>query len=164
MITVLIDGQSGSGKTTLAAEIAEITGFQLVHLDDFYPGWIGLAAASRMVATDVLNPLNPGYYKWDWEKNQPAQWVALKPGHSIIVEGAGALSAASKSSALKLGTLVTVRISAPESLRKARALKRDPGYEPYWEMWAEQERKHLDFSIPADVEIVLDSNGVAGKP
>ncbi|MFP7366039.1 hypothetical protein SFC07_09735 [Corynebacterium callunae] len=161
MITILIDGQSGSGKTTLAAELAEITGFQLVHLDDFYPGWSGLAAASEMVARDVLHPKNPGFFRWDWELNRQGEWVSLKRGHSLIVEGAGALSAASKSSALKLGTLVTVRITAPESLRKKRALQRDPSYAPYWEMWAEQEREHLDFSIPADIEIVLDSNGVA---
>ena len=45
--TFLIDGPSGSGKTTLAAEIEQhwnsAVKLQVVHMDDLYPGWDGLA-------------------------------------------------------------------------------------------------------------------------
>ena len=41
--TLLIDGPSGAGKTTLALQIGEALGIPVVHLDDFYPGWGGLA-------------------------------------------------------------------------------------------------------------------------
>ncbi len=151
MIIILIDGQSGSGKTTLATELAKETGFELVHLDDFYPGWSGLAAASDMVVRDVLHPHNPGFWRWDWEKNQRGEWVSLTPGRSLIVEGAGAVSRASKSVALCMGTVITVRITGPEKRRRERALRRDPGYKPWWEMWAAQEREH--FSGAGNVEV-----------
>ncbi len=44
---ILIDGRSGSGKTELARAIVDDwPGAQLVRLDEVYPGWHGLAAAS----------------------------------------------------------------------------------------------------------------------
>lgn len=151
MIIILIDGQSGSGKTTLARELAEETGFQLIHLEDFYPGWDGLAAASQMVATDVLHPDQPGFWRWDWEQNQRAGWVPIRSHASLIIEGCGAVTGASISAAEALGTVITVRILGPETTRKQRALARDPGYEPWWGMWAEQERVH--FSGPGNVPV-----------
>ncbi|WP_080795657.1 hypothetical protein [Corynebacterium pacaense] len=154
MITILIDGASGSGKTTLGRELAELTGFQLVHLDDFYPGWAGLAAASTMVATDVLDPVRPGFTRYDWVGQKPADRVELHPRRSLIVEGAGAVTRASKAAALRLGSVITVRLNAPEPMRRERALARDPAYAPWWDMWAEQERIH--FAGDGDVEVDHD--------
>jgi hypothetical protein len=51
---VLLDGRSGTGKTTLAGVLAGRLGAQLVHLDDLYPGWDGLRAASEAVVAEVL--------------------------------------------------------------------------------------------------------------
>ena len=48
---VLIDGRSGSGKTSLAADVAESLGAAVLHLEDLYPGWDGLGAGSRAVAS-----------------------------------------------------------------------------------------------------------------
>lgn len=151
MIIILIDGQSGSGKTTLARELAGETGFQLVHLEDFYPGWAGLSEASEMVARDVLHPTRPGFWRWDWVEDQRSQWVGIHPGRSIIVEGCGAVTGASISVARTRGTLITVRITGPEHIRKQRALGRDPDYAPWWDMWAKQERKH--FAGPGNVPV-----------
>lgn len=156
MIIILIDGQSGSGKTTLARELAAETGFQLVHLDDFYPGWEGLSQAVEMVATDVLHPETPGFWRWDWEHSTPSEWVALRPGCSIIVEGCGAVSQVSISAARALGTAITVRITGPEQLRRQRALSRDPSYAPWWEMWAAQEREHFSGAGNVPVDHVLE--------
>lgn len=151
MIIILIDGQSGSGKTTLARELVEETGFQLVHLDDFYPGWNGLAQARDMVVHDVLHPGKPGFWRWDWVGEKRAEWVDIHPGRSLIIEGCGVLSGASISAAQALGTVITVRILGPEPLRKQRALARDPSYAPWWEIWAEQEREH--FAGPGNVPV-----------
>lgn len=44
---LLIDGHSGSGKTTFAARVHGALGWPVIHLEDVYPGWDGLAAASE---------------------------------------------------------------------------------------------------------------------
>ena len=149
--TLLIDGLSGSGKTTLANHIGSVLGIQVVHLDDFYPGWGGLAIGARMVADDVLDPVAPGFWRWDWEQNTRAEWVPLVPGADLVVEGVGAVTEASISKAKARGEVDTLRVVADAETRKARALKRDPGYAPWWDMWAEQEK--LQPAIPVDVEV-----------
>ena len=149
--TLLIDGLSGSGKTTLANHIGAALGIQVVHLDDFYPGWGGLAEGARMVANDVLDPVAPGFWRWDWERNERGQWVTLEPGADLVVEGVGAVTDASIRKAKARGDVDTLRVVAAEEKRKARALKRDPGYAPWWDMWAEQEK--LLPTLPVDVEV-----------
>lgn len=158
-LTVLIDGPSGSGKTTFATRVAEETGMQLVHLDDFYPGWEGLEAAAEMVARDVLHPVHPGYRRWDWEANAPAEWVSIDPERDLIVEGVGALTVESVEAAQRLGRVITVRITAPYAVRKMRALKRDPGYGPFWDMWATQERALYAKQVGVTPDIVLQWGG-----
>lgn len=153
---VLVDGPSGSGKTTYARRLAEETGMALVHLDDFYPGWGGLAEGSRMVAEDVLHPRRPGFWRWDWVHDRRAEWVPLDPTESVIVEGAGAVTADSIAAASRVGRVRTVRITAPERVRKERALRRDPDYAPWWKMWAAQEAVH--FAGPGRVAVDEESS------
>lgn len=137
--TLLIDGPSGAGKTTLAAQIGDALGIRVVHLDDFYPGWSGLAEGARMVAEDVLDPVRPGYWRWDWDRGRRAGWVPLDPGEDLIVEGVGAVTGASIRAAVQLGEVNTLRVVADADVRRARALGRDPDYAPFWDMWAAQE-------------------------
>lgn len=154
-LTVLVDGPSGAGKTTFADAVGRRTGLRVVHLDDFYPGWSGLAAASRMVVDDVLHPTRPGYRRWDWGADVPGEWVALDPAESLIVEGVGAVTAASISAARRLGEVLSVRIDAPVDVRRTRALRRDEGYEPFWDMWAAQEATFFAAhgNVPVDVAL-----------
>lgn len=149
--TLLIDGPSGAGKTTLANHIGQALGIQVVHLDDFYPGWGGLAEGARMVADDVLDPATPGYWRWDWEQNTRGEWVPLVPGADLVIEGVGAVTEASIGKAKARGDVDTLRVIAAAETRKARALTRDPGYAPWWDMWAEQETLLPD--VPVDVEV-----------
>jgi uridine kinase len=139
---LLIDGRSGSGKTELAAELATGLGAQLVRLDDIYPGWDGLEAASESVHTNIL--LANRWQRWDWAADAPAEWHELDPGRALIVEGSGALSHANRA----LATL-GVWVELDELTRKARALARDGAmYAPHWDAWASQERRFFDRERP----------------
>lgn len=129
---------------------------QLIHLDDFYPGWAGLQAATRMLADTVLDPVAPGYRRWDWHNDQPGEWASLKPQVPMIIEGSGSLSSATLRAAHQLTTeVLTIRITGERELRRQRALERDPFYEPFWDMWSEQEEEHqrINGMIPADLEL-----------
>ena len=46
---VTVDGYSGSGKSTLARALAAAdSAWQVLHMDDWYPGWDGLDAGARV--------------------------------------------------------------------------------------------------------------------
>jgi len=148
-LVVLLDGGSGAGKTTLARRLhrdleARLGTTQLVSLDDVYPGWHGLAAASELVWQSILRPASPGYPGWDWARNQPSGWRGLDPQLPIIVEGCGAISHRS-------AALANVRIwcEMDAGLRQERALGRDgDGYRPWWDTWAAQEAAHWQANEP----------------
>lgn len=154
-LTILIDGPSGSGKTTFANRVSTATGIPLVHLDDFYPGWGGLHEGSLMVPTNVLDPVAPGYTRWDWINDRPGERVGIDPERDLIVEGVGALTRSSYEAAKRLGDVLAVRITAPYCQRKKRALARDPEYVDFWDMWAEQERKLYALEPPVTADLVL---------
>lgn len=140
---ILIDGGSGSGKTTLAVSLQTslVTlgqPAQLVSLDDCYPGWGGLAEASRMVIDDILDPAAPGYQRWDWENDRPANWVTLDPDRPLIVEGCGALTPLSAAYAT-----LAVWVHRDPIERREAALARDGHtFGVHWDQWAKQEYLH----------------------
>ncbi|GLY30635.1 uridine kinase [Kineosporia sp. NBRC 101731] len=169
--TVLaIDGPSGSGKTTLADELTRVLHQRkpgtaaLVRLEDLYPGWDGLRAATGRLATEVLPALTRGetarYRRWDWtadrfgviEDEVPAKEVTIVEG-----VGAGALAAAPMVHAL-------VFADAPEQVRHARAMARDgEGYRPHWERWAAQERAYFADDHPHERADLLVLPGLPGS-
>ena len=123
-----IDGPAGSGKTTLAAAVvaalpAEVTR-TVVHLDDVYPGWAGLAEGVDRVARLLVAPLARGaaggYRRYDWVAEAEAEWHDVSPVDLLVLEGVGAGSA---DYASHITTLVWVE--APRDVRLARGLERD---------------------------------------
>lgn len=134
-VVVLIDGHSGSGKTTLATQLADVLGAERVALDQFYPGWGGLEVGSAMVR-GLLDPENPGYRRWDWERNGPAEWVPVDGSRDIVIEGSGCMSRANRA----LATFgVWIRLDQAE--RKRRAYARDgAAFADHWDRWAAQEQ------------------------
>jgi energy-coupling factor transporter ATP-binding protein EcfA2 len=154
---VLIDGRSGSGKTELATLIAAAwPDAQLVRLDDMYPGWDGLDAASAAL-THTLLP-HRRWQRWDWETDRPAEWHRLEAGRPILIEGCGALSVASRAQAQ-----AAIWVELDTVTRKQRALARDGSlYAPHWERWAQQEDMFIAREYPqALADLIVDGTNVA---
>ena len=132
---VTIDGYSGSGKSTLAAAIARlVSNWQVLHLDDWYPGWDGLAAGAdiaRRIAADLRGGRASSYEAWDWENGTTGATTRV-PLAPTIIEGCGAIEAVAD---------LAVWIADPgEDERRHRALARDgQTYAPHWQRWARQD-------------------------
>jgi hypothetical protein len=127
----------------------------LVHLEDIYPGWGGLQAASEHVHDAVLQPLAAGdvprWRRWDWVADAPAGWNELDPSRPVIVEGSGSLSRQNRRLAR-----FAVWLEADEPLRKRRALARDGDtYAPHWDEWARQEREFIAQNGPRELADVV---------
>lgn len=132
---VTIDGYSGSGKSTLAAALVRlVNGWQVLHLDDWYPGWDGLAAGAdiaRRIAADLRAGRASSYEAWDWEHGATGATIPV-PLAPTIIEGCGAIEAVAD---------LAVWIADPgEDERRSRALARDgQTYAPHWQRWADQD-------------------------
>ena len=132
---VTIDGYSGSGKSTLAAALARlVNGWQVLHLDDWYPGWDGLEAGAeiaRRIAADLRGGCTSSYEAWDWENGATGATIPV-PLAPTIIEGCGAIEAEAD---------LVIWIADPgEDERRHRALARDgQTYAPHWQRWADQD-------------------------
>ena len=132
---VTIDGYSGSGKSTLAAALTRlVNGWQVLHLDDWYPGWDGLEAGAdiaRRIAADLRAGRASSYEAWDWENDTTGATIRV-PLAPTIIEGCGAIEAEAD---------LSVWIADPgEDERRSRALARDgQTYAPHWQRWADQD-------------------------
>ncbi|GAA4966418.1 hypothetical protein [Kineococcus glutinatus] len=141
---VAVDGPSGSGKTTLAAGLSTRLGdAPVLHLDDLYPGWDGLAEAVPLLVEQVLRPLAAGgparYRRYDWVLGEYAEEHEVAPVDVLVVEG---VSSGARACAPHLAALVWVE--APRELRMARGIARDgEAYRPHWQRWAVQEEAHF---------------------
>lgn len=180
-----IDGPSGAGKTILAEQLAALISQELlvsanklspqadkrpvlsIALEDYYPGWDGLAAGVNVVSAAVHSVLvakQPAHLiKWDWQSAQPGaevvwrpcQW--FQPGTVVIIEGCGALSA-------QIAPFLNWRvwIQAPEPERRARVWHRDQTWDYPWQAWADQERQlYANLGYPPPAEMVVDTSGFA---
>jgi uridine kinase len=141
---VCIDGPSGSGKTTLAARlVAALDDPPVLHMDDVYPGWDGLAAAVPLLHEQVVAPLVAGraarYRRYDWHRGEFAEAHDLGTPPLLVVEGAGCGARVITDRAVLL-----VWIEAPRDERFRRGISRDgETYRPHWERWARQEAAHF---------------------
>lgn len=143
-LVVALDGRSGSGKTVLSglvtSELARRgVGCTVVHLDDLYPGWTGLAAALPRLCAEVLQPLHEGrparFTSWDWYAGRPGPVREVPATEVVVVEGVG-------SGATGCGALVdlVVWLEVDAVVRRRRALARDGEvFAPHWQEWAAQE-------------------------
>jgi uridine kinase len=159
---VAVDGPSGSGKSTLGAAIGSALDAPVVHMDDVYPGWDGLADAVPLVTTQVLEPLAAGrpaaYRRWDWVRHRwSSRRVPVTPTPLLVLEGVG-------SSVLPAGDYAAVRVwvEADRAVRFARGIDRDgEAYRPHWERWARQEEALFAADRTRDrADVVLDTTAL----
>lgn len=154
-----IDGPAGSGKTTLAAGVAEEhPSAVVVHMDDVFEGWDGLADAPRRVRTQIVDPLRRGataaFRRYDWHRMQLAQTLTLPATDLLVIEG---VAAGDPSYADAVTMLVYV--TAPAETRLRRGLDRDgEQMRPQWLRWQEQEAVYLrDARTEARADMVIES-------
>ncbi|MCW2783015.1 MAG: hypothetical protein JWR35_3464 [Marmoricola sp.] len=154
---ICVDGPAGSGKTTLGRALASAEGTRLVHMDDLYPGWDGLAAVDEHVL-GLVTPLaadQPGSYRrYDWDLDEYAETVTVSPSPLLVLEGVG-----SGNSAWSHLITTLVWVEAPDDVRLRRGLDRDGEHaREHWLSWMEQEtslfareatRERADFIIDA---------------
>lgn len=158
---VLIDGPSGAGKSSLADLLLDAwpgaATPRLVRMDDVYPGWGGLDAASRAVGTDLLAPLRESgtgrWRQWDWAADAPAAWHTVTGSAPLIVEGCGTLAAANT----RLADLA-LWLDADDGLRKERALARDGlAFATHWDQWQHDFERYVEREHPrGNAGLVLD--------
>jgi uridine kinase len=146
---VCVDGPSGSGKTVLAGRLVAAFGRALggepalVHMDDLFPGWDGLAAAVPLLHEQIVAQLLDGraarYRRYDWDRHAYAEEHDLGRPAVLVVEG---VSSGARPIARHAGLVIWVE--APRTERFRRGIARDgESYRPQWERWAEQEQAHF---------------------
>lgn len=161
---VCVDGRSGAGKTTFAARLSATLGHcQVIHADDLYPGWHGLDDFGQLLWEWVLAPLlagePAGYRRYDWHAGRYAERHPVPAADVLIVEGVGAADR-------RIDQVATLRIwlDAPREVRYRRGIDRDgDGFRPYWQIWAEQEDRHLAVhDTRARADLIVDGHPPVG--
>ena len=137
---ICVDGPAGSGKTTLAAEVAELSGAPVLHMDDMFEGWGGLPRITDQLES-LLRPLAGGragtYRRWDWPGNAWAETIIVPPAPLLVLEGVG-------SGAAQVADVITVLawVEVPYELRMERGLERGGvGVAENWRQWAVDEQE-----------------------
>ena len=143
---VLIDGRAGSGKSTFAEALQQQlfrdgeSAPRVIHMDNIFEGWDGLALGSDYMVRFILQPLarqeTASWQDWSWVKNQRSSWREFSGGTPLIVEGCGSLTERSKEHAD-----FSIRLEASEETRRARWIQRERHLDKF-DFWAAQE---LDF-------------------
>lgn len=145
---ILIDGRAGSGKSTLAEKVQNELFRQdesmprIIHMDDLYEGWHGLAAGAEYLQRFILSPLQTkqtaSWQEYNWELSTRDRWREFSGGTPLIIEGCGSLNQYTGSIAQ-----LSIWLEIDEETRRKRWLERDGDvFEQYFDIWAAQE---LDF-------------------
>jgi uridine kinase len=143
---VLIDGRAGSGKSTFAEALQQQlfrdgeSAPRVIHMDNIFEGWDGLALGSDYMVRFILQPLarreTASWQDWSWVRNQRSSWREFSGGTPLIVEGCGSLTERSKEHAD-----IAIWLEASEEVRRERWIQRERHLEKF-DFWAAQE---LDF-------------------
>ena len=143
---ILIDGRAGSGKSTFAEALQQQlfldgeSAPRVIHMDNIFEGWDGLALGSDYMVRFILQPLarqeTASWQDWSWVRNERSSWREFSGGTPLIVEGCGSLTERSKEDAD-----ISIWLEASEETRRERWIQRERHLEKF-DFWAAQE---LDF-------------------
>lgn len=152
---ILIDGHSGAGKSTLANLMVGQLGATVVHLDDSYPGWAGLAEGRDAIIANVLVPLAEGragaFRRWDWSASAAAETVTVEPADIVIIEGCGISTSTSRELAD-----VSLWLDADEETRRERLKLRDgDDFAEHIAEWERQVAGHIATNNPEGAATVI---------
>lgn len=161
---VCVDGPAGSGKTSLGRAVVSAagSGARLVHMDDLYEGWSGLATVGDPLGS-LLRPLaagSPGTYRrYDWHVAAFAETVTVPPSSLLVVEGVG-----SGLRAYADLCTVLVWVTAPWDLRLARGIERDGEHlREHWLRWRHDEEELFAREGTAQrADVLVDGTGAVG--
>lgn len=183
---ILIDGPAGSGKSTLTNRLAVALGgapsagagtfrpdaplassaqVQIVHGDDLYEGWHGLATLDAVLLDQVLEPLARGedgaFRMWDWVEDRRSHVIGVPQRDWLIIEGVGVALPRARELAV-----LTVWVEAPWEVRLARGQARDGNDYDVTEKWrafdAEEQSLHERSGTRAAADFTID--GTAPVP
>jgi uridine kinase len=152
-----IDGYGGAGKTTVAARLAAaVPHAVVVHVDDFAAPTIPAWDWGRM-ESQLLAPLRAGldarYQRWDWARDEGAEWHDVPPGVPVVIEGVS-----STRREVDAPWALQIWIDAPLEARLDRALQRDgPEMMQRWlEDWIPSEDEYVAREHPEQrVDLVV---------
>lgn len=166
-----IDGPGGSGKSTLAAALASAIGSAVVvHGDDFHlpsadrPDGTAAVGAQfdldRLLRQVVLPAATGGpirYQRYDWGRDELAEWIRVPPGVPVVVEGVYCTE-------LRLRDHYDFRIFcvADREARLRRGLARDgeAARSRWLDNWMPGEDRYLAAQRPdRAADVVLDGGG-----
>lgn len=159
---VCVDGPSGSGKTTLAERLVRESWHRgltsaVVHMDDVYDGWDGLADVGPRVREQVVRPLAEGrpaaYSRYDWHKGRFTGSVQVAAVDVLVLEGVG-----SADPLYADRTSLVVWVWAPEELRLSRGIARDGAeLEGHLRRWMlDEQRLHEKHRTAERADVVVD--------
>ena len=168
---VAVEGRSGSGKSTVAGHLRaalEARGepVHVLAMEDFYPGWDGLARAPYLLRSQVLDPLRRGepaaWHPYDWERGAFApEWIRLPEevaaGGTLVVEGCGSGAAGVRD---LVDALVWVAVPGAERARRLDTRWDAAVYAPHRDRWARQEEAFYAEHRPrAHAGLIVDNTG-----
>ncbi|MEU7590190.1 hypothetical protein AB0A95_28330 [Micromonospora sp. NPDC049230] len=162
---VAVDGPSGAGKSRFAAHLADALAALLdgdrppvVHTDDLLDGWDDQLSFWARLDEWVLTPLREGrpgsYRRYSWVRRRfLARPVPVPVTPVLVVEGVSAARAV-----VRPESTLAVFVTAPASLRLARAVARDgPEILPELRRWHAGERAHFAADdTAARVDLLVD--------
>ncbi|MEJ2888894.1 hypothetical protein [Actinomycetospora aeridis] len=157
-VLVGIDGFSGAGKTALAEALGTYDDITVVSIEEFYPGWAGLAEGPARAVAGLVDPLRrgetPRWRSWDWENDTEGPDRERPVGTRVVVlEGCGAGAAV-----LREHEALTVWVDADPHERERRLRAREDWslYAPHRAAWRETEQAlAAQEGLPAAADVVV---------
>jgi len=156
---VAVDGFAGAGKTTFAGRLGAALGAQVIHTDDLLEGWADTVNFWPRLEAWVLAPLRVGeagrYRRYDWVREEFAEWHEVPPAAALVIEGVTTARAA-----IRAELTLSAWIDAPKPVRTARGIARDGELMlPEWTAWQDREEAHVAVDrTPAEVDLVVDGD------